>query len=194
MKILLINACTRPKSRTLKLAKHFIEVYKKKNSEDEFTELRLYDEKELTYLDRRNIKLRNELIEKKQWDHPMFKYANEFAQMDRIIVAAPYWDLAFPAILKVYLENIFVCGITFAYDENGEIGLCNADKLLYITTAGGPLHGMDLGKQYIEAVCKEFGIDKFDYLLAEGLDVKEWDTEKILNEAISEAQELSLIW
>ena len=37
-------------------------------------------------------------------DHPMLQPAFEAAQADLILVGAPYWDMTFPAALKVYLE------------------------------------------------------------------------------------------
>lgn len=52
------------------------------------------------------------------------RLAEQFAQADEIVVAAPYWDLSFPSILKVYLERVCVTGITFHYVENREEGLC----------------------------------------------------------------------
>ena len=55
----------------------------------------------------------------------MFCYARQFAAADRIVIAAPLWDLSFPAQLKVYLENIYVTGIVTKYSEAGEpVGLC----------------------------------------------------------------------
>lgn len=50
---------------------------------------------------------------------PLFRYAKQFAQAADIVVAAPYWDLSFPAILKVYLEQICVTGLTFQYTPEG---------------------------------------------------------------------------
>lgn len=194
MKILLINACARPESRTLMMAKHFIQTYQNKNAEAVVEELKLYEEKELKYFDYERLQMRNQLIEKKDWNHPMFQYANQIALADRVIVAAPYWDLCFPAIFKIYLENAFVAGITFAYGKTGPVGRCKAEKLVYITTAGGPLNGVDLGGQYMQAVCREFGIKEYEYLCAEGLDVQEWDTKKILKDAMKETESLAQNW
>ena len=68
----------------------------------------------------------------------MFDYAHQFADADDIIIAAPYWDLGFPAQLKTYIENIYVTGIVSAYNDHGQsCGLCRARSLTYITTAGG---------------------------------------------------------
>lgn len=50
----------------------------------------------------------------------MFKYAHEFANADLIVIAAPFWDLSIPALLKVYIENIAVDGITFEYSLEKE--------------------------------------------------------------------------
>ena len=42
----------------------------------------------------------------------MFDYANAMAQADMIVIAAPYWDMSFPASLKIFLEAASVVGIT----------------------------------------------------------------------------------
>ena len=49
----------------------------------------------------------------------MFRYARQFAAADKIVIAAPLWDLSFPAQLKVYLENIYVTGIVTKYSDAG---------------------------------------------------------------------------
>ena len=45
-------------------------------------------------------------------DH-IFDYAKDFAKADTIVIAAPFWDLSFPASLKCYIEAINILGITF---------------------------------------------------------------------------------
>ena len=105
---------------------------------------------------------------------------------DTIVIAAPYWDLAFPAVLKAYLENICVCGVTFKYSEEGiPVGLCKAKKLYYITTSVGYIGQYNMGYDYIKALCKlYFGITDTECISAEGLDIFGNDTEKILAEKI----------
>ena len=44
-------------------------------------------------------------------------YAKQFAGADTIVIAAPFWDLSFPAILKTYIENIYVTGIVSRYSK-----------------------------------------------------------------------------
>ena len=121
---LYINCCARKESRTNRLAK----VVLQKLGED-FTELNLYEEN-LRPLDFGKLNHRTELIEREDFSDKMFDCAKQFANADTIVIAAPYWDLSFPAPLKTYIENIYVTGIVSAYNENGlPVGLCKANYL-----------------------------------------------------------------
>ena len=87
----------------------------------------------------------------------MFCYARQFADADTVVIAAPYWDLLFPAVLRIYLENITVCGITFRYSEKGiPESLCNAEKLCYVTTSGGFIGENNFGFDYVKALSSGF--------------------------------------
>lgn len=55
----------------------------------------------------RDIAKRDALLAEKKYDDEMFRYARQFAAADRIVIAAPLWDLSFPAQLKVYLRCIW---------------------------------------------------------------------------------------
>ena len=139
---------------------------------------------------RARYRRRDALIAAGDWDHSMLRYARQFAAADKILVGAPYWDLAFPAQLKVYVENICVCGVTFGYTESGQAGLCAARKLLYVTTAGGPV-GDNLGAQYLRALCNMLGIPEFLSVEAENLDVIGVDWQASLRAASNELQALA---
>lgn len=173
--ILFINACVREESRTLELAKYVLSKEK-----GDVQELCLYPDGP-DGLTAETLRLRDELIGREETGHPMFCWARQFAQADTIVIAAPYWDLMFPAKLRAYLEEITVSGITFRYSENGiPQGLCRAKRLIYITTAGGPIF-RNFGFDYVEALAQGFyGIPDVRLVKAEGLDIWGADVNAIL--------------
>jgi FMN-dependent NADH-azoreductase len=136
-------------------------------------------------LDREAIYRRNDLIEAEAWDDPMFDLARQFKAADHVLIGAPYWDCAFPAILKVYIENIVVTGLTFRETEKGYSGLCPCRDLTYITTAGGPIFGSNLGFDYIRGIGTMLGVQSFREYRAENLDIVGNDVEKIMAEAVA---------
>lgn len=146
MNILFINACVRDQSRTNELSRYFLDgVY------DKVHEIKLQDER-IKPLDSETLLLRDTLIREQITDHPLLRYAEEFSRVDMIVIAAPYWDLMFPALLKIYLEAVTVCEVTFRYDESGvPKGLCRAGQLVYITTAGGSVI-RDVGFSYVKEI------------------------------------------
>ncbi|GFI61738.1 FMN-dependent NADH-azoreductase 2 [Clostridiales bacterium] len=191
-KVLFINCCIRREnSRTLRLAKSFLENIDRNKYEVE--EICLMDEP-MEYFKDGFFEQRERLLTDKRFDHPRFRYAWQFKNADKIIIAAPFWDLSFPALLKVYIENLCVEGITFGCNETGCFGTCNADKLVYITTRGGIYNNspMEMGARYIEAMCDFFGIEKFECICADGIDIVEMDTESIFNTAMGQAKKSAI--
>lgn len=131
MNVLFVNACVREQSRTLLLERHLLS-----RLPAQICEIRLED-MDLKPLTKHSLAKRDELLREGKWEDPSLHYARQFADADCIVIAAPYWDLGFPALLKIYLETVTVSGITFCYEESRPRGLCKARKLYYITTAGG---------------------------------------------------------
>lgn len=187
MNILFVNACVRPGSRTKQLADYLLEKL-----EGTVTEVDLGKE-DIQPLEQETLEQRNALLAAGQLDAPMLRYARQFAAADAIVVAAPYWDLSFPALLKAYVEAINVTGVTFVYTEEGRPrGLCQAKKLYYVTTAGGPILSDDYGYGYLESVCRMFyGITEAHQIKAQGLDIVGADAEAILEKARVEVDQLA---
>ena len=177
-KILFINACVRADSRTLELSRHLIS-----NLKGNVTEVNLYKENILP-LDGEGLKKR----ELHDYSGEEFKFAKEFRDADIIIVAAPFWDLSFPSMLKVYFENITVSGLTFEYADKGRtVGKCNAKKLCYVTTSGGYIGENNFGFEYVSALAKNFfGIEDVSFYSAEGLDISGADVKAIMEKAKNE--------
>ena len=151
-------------------------------------------------LDWETLALRDRLSAEGRFDHVLFHLARQFRDAEEILIAAPFWDLSFPAILKIYLERISVTNITFGYDEQGNnVGLCKAGKLLLITTRGGNFSlpetaWMEMGARQLEALCAMYGIPSFQCLAAEGLDDIRNDKEAILAEAMGRADAMAEVF
>lgn len=195
--ILFINACVRgERSRTLRLAGAFLERYAETHPQDRITERNLIEQR-LQPQYPEILDERDALWEAGRLDAPMFAPAREFAAADKLVVAAPFWDLSYPAILRVYLERVSVCGITFGYDGEGRpLGLVRARKLLFITTRGGDFSApgtawMEMGARHLEALCAMYGIPRFELLCAEALDDQRRDGGALLAEAMDRGRTMA---
>ena len=188
VKVLYIDCCIRrEESRTRVLAVTFLKALQSSEGY-QLERLCLMDEP-LTALSGEFFAERERLLAENRRDHPRFRYAHQFSQADRVVVAAPFWDLGFPALLKLYIENICVDGITFGADESGTFGLCRATRLLFLTTRGGDYHDspFEMGARYLEALCDFWGIPRFDVVAADGLDLGKEPVQTILDRAIEES-------
>lgn len=185
--ILYINACCRENSRTNELAQHLL------GSLDGHIEcVNLYEEN-IRPLDAELLSKRDKLLKSGKTDDDFFSLARQFASADTIVIAAPYWDLMFPSVLKVYLENICVCGVTFRYSDKGvPVSLCKAHKLYYVTTSGGFIGENNFGFDYVNALAKGFfDIADVKFFSAEGLDIYGADVELIMNKAKNMLSQIS---
>ena len=189
--VLFVDCCIRGEaSRTKKLADAFLSALP---ADCRVTRLDLMAE-ELSYFKDGYFAQREQLLAAGERDHPRFRYAHQFAQADRIVIAAPFWDLSFPALLKVYIENVSVEGITFRSTEAGLQGLCRGKHLVFLTTRGGIYEeGSDWeqGAPYLAAIQKFFGFGDFRCVAADGLDIQGYDGEGALQKAMEEARTLA---
>jgi FMN-dependent NADH-azoreductase len=180
-KILFVNACIRPESRTLILAKHLLSKL-----EGRVEEVNLEMEA-IPALNTVSLKYRQELLAAENFEDPMLRHARQFKEADVIVIAAPYYDLSFPSALKNYLEAICCVGLTFYYDEN-EMPQTHtkARKLYYVSTGGGILK-KQFGFEYVKALVGEFfHIRDVEGFFAEKLDLIDSDPERIMRDALAE--------
>ncbi len=186
--LLFINACVRENSRTLNLCRKYLDAFLGSHKDYALTEVNLQN-LQLKPLYKDTVELRIQLTESGS-DHPMFEQARLFANADMIVIGAPYWDFSYPAILKVYIEHIFVNTITFIYDNTGiPKSLCKFEKLVYISTSGGMVEAENCATNYINTVGKFLGGCKPIYCFAQGLDIWGADVEGILDRAFREVLE-----
>ena len=190
--LLYLDACMRAEaSRTRVLARRFLEAFSAAHPSYTLTRRDLTRERiEPQYPEL--LARRDALAAEGRLDDAMFDDAWQFSRADRIVIAAPFWDLSFPAVVKIYIERVSMRDITFGYGENGLTGLCRARKLLLITTRGGDYSlpetaWMEMGARQLKALCAMFGIPEFQLLCAEGLDDERVDADARMADALARA-------
>ena len=183
--VLFINACVRENSRTEKIALRYLA---KINETYEEVDLDAID---FPHVDAKFLAWRDDKVAAGDFSDPRFDLAKQFARATKVVVAAPMWDLSFPAALKQYFEQVNVPGIVFHYGPNGPVSHCHAKSLTYITTSGGPHPDEDFGFGYVKALAKTFfGIEKTTLFQAGGFDIVGADEEELLKDAFSRVAEI----
>lgn len=193
-KVLYIKANVKPEgeSRTFKVSDSFIEEYKKNNPNDEIITLDLYKEK-IDFLRPEDLGKIFGPKDDESRNNPILKYAYEFAEADKYVIAAPMWNLSIPAILKAYIDYVSVTGITFKYTANGPVGLLNNKKAVHIVARGGEYGDApyEMGDRYIKTILGFFGIQDIETLAIENLDLVGADVEGKVNDGLEKAKDLA---
>lgn len=189
-KLLYVDACLREGSNTKKIADA---IFDELSNKYEMETVRLSDSSfpivnNDILNDRANGIVPEEYVE----------MAKKLAAADRLVIAAPFWDMSFPSALKVFFENMSLFNVTFASNEKECFGLCKAEKVLYITTRGMNIStGDDLEQAtpYIKALSKLWGLGELYVVSAQNMDycTEEQREEKIKN-AIAEGLQLCKIY
>lgn len=187
MNILCIDASIRTDSRTKELANYLL----KQLGDNTVKEVKL-DKECIPSLKLETLEHRTNLANDMNFDDPIFYYAKEYVDADLIIIIAPFWDLSFPSTLKTYIEAINIPNFTFKYDEKGSpIGLCSANRLIYITTSGGKIETDKYGFGYIKDLAQKYhGIKDVDKIEAENLDIIDAKIDEELDKAKKQIDKL----
>ena len=118
--------------------------------------------------------------------------AKALAEADRIVVAAPFWDMSFPAVVKVFFEQTSLFDITFTDNGRSCVGLCKCEKVMYITTRGMNIPTGDAreqGSSYLQALSRLWDLGTVLTVAAWNLD---YSTPEELEEKIESATRFGL--
>ncbi|MFI3165095.1 MAG: NAD(P)H-dependent oxidoreductase [Bacillota bacterium] len=183
--LLFINGCVRGEnSRTLKLANAYIDAVKASGEVDVITH-------DLGVENIGYMKSDSFDIATGEQKPASCELAKEFAAADEVVLAAPYWEFLFPAVVNCYFEAVSVAGETFKYTEKGSVGLCKAKNLKYIYTAGAYLGQDDkLCEEYVKKLANLYGIKNFSTILLDGLDIWGNNPEKMVADACEKIKKL----
>nr|WP_325213014.1 NAD(P)H-dependent oxidoreductase [uncultured Oscillibacter sp.] len=192
MKLLLIDGCVSqrgPESRTRALAEAFLSAFREAHPEAEIETVRL-EELDIRPFTPAALDERDALASVGAFDAPVFALARQLRQADKIVAAAPFWDLSFPAAMRVYIEHISANGLTYHYEADGCHGDCKASRLAYLTSGGDFERPESLGVLYWRQLAAMFGVPRFDYVFAGGLDVDPSKVPEIMAAACEQARAL----
>ena len=149
-KLVVIDACIRgEESRTRRLAEPILAALAKRYEITKFdlTQMPMEPLTPATYAERAAGKIPAWALEA----------AKTVAEADRIVVVAPFWDMSFPAVVKVFFEHISLFDVTFTDNGRSCVGLCKCEKVMYITTRGMNIPTGDAreqGSSYLQALSR----------------------------------------
>lgn len=194
MKLLFVNSCISQRgadSRTGRLAEAFLKAFQASHPgwlvETVTPETLLA----LKPFQPDMLNARDALCDAKRFDAPVYDLARQFREADAVAVAAPFWDLSFPAALRTYIEYISANGLTYHYEADGCHGDCKARWLVYLTSGGDVEREDSVGVMHWRQLSAMFGIPKFDYVFAGGMDIDPARTEELLAGAACLAESLA---
>ena len=174
-------------TRTKKIATPVIEALKEKY------------EVETLCLNELNLEIvKEDLIRRRnngQIDPTVLGWAEQIRDADRIVSAAPFWDMSFPAALKNFLELCSIFNVTFKSDEKACYGNCKAEKLLYITSRGMDISTGDMLEQatpYLKALSWLWGIGPMQVVAMQNIDYStEEEIQKKMEQAVAQGLEIA---
>ncbi len=190
-KLLYIDSCIRDEvSRTKKIATPIINKLKER-----------YDVETLVINDLNLTIVKKDLVNKRTngiIDEEVLSWANKVSKADRIVIAAPFWDMSIPAALKSFIELCSIINVTFASDDKTCFGICNCKKLLYITTRGMNIKTnseLDQATPYLKAMSYLWGLGDVSVVAAYNLDYSnEEEINNKIKKAINEGLEIAKVF
>ena len=183
-KLVVIDACVRQdQSRTWRIAEPIVDALMKRY------ETTVYHLPEMEYIFPLNP---GTFAERGNGETPQWAVdcAKPIAEADRILIAAPFWDMSFPAVLKAFIEQTSLYDITFADNGKECVGLCKCEKVLYITTRGMDISTGDPLEQatpYLKALSRLWALGEIICVSAQKMDyVGQAEMDSRIDEAIKE--------
>ena len=187
-KLLFIDACIREdESRTKRIADPIVKALGKKYDVQRFA----LNDMDLEIVQRDLIRKRlNGMI-----NATVMSWAETVRDADRIVIAAPFWDMSIPAALKNFIELCSILDVTFKTNDKTCYGNCKAEKLLFITTRGMDIPTGDVREQatsYLKALSWLWGIGPMQVVSAQNMDYASVDEiEEKIKEAIASGLDIA---
>ena len=191
-KLVVINACVRQAdSRTLRIAEPVIRAL---SGRYEITRFNLPEMEGIVPL------TPSLFAERGRGEIPAWalEAARAIAAADRILIAAPFWDMSFPSVLKAFFEQVSLFDVTFTDTGSTCKGLCRSPKVLYITTRGMDIPTGDLREQatpYLRALGSLWNLGELTTIAACNMDYLTVEAiEAVISDCIAQGLALAKTW
>lgn len=207
-KLLYITGNSKPEemSSSKTVGKRLVNSIISKIQDIQFEEIDLYKEHipqlKYCYFESRNTILNPEARsklsgEEQQEVNQINKLCDQFKEADIYVLAAPMWNLSFPAPVKEYIDCVVQSEKTIAFKDKRPYGLLNDKKRIffYVQSSGGSIPwiirpALNKGLNYVRDVMKFIGIDRFEELLVDGTGLTEEERQKAIANATKEIANL----
>jgi FMN-dependent NADH-azoreductase len=204
MKLLNIIASPRgPKSRTLSIAKEFLNTLQEKYPDLVIEDLDLFKENlpDVFWgeVAAKYVLMQGGVLDKNSqisWNR-IVNYSKAFLEADLYLISSPMWNFSIPYKLKQYIDIIIQAGILFRITERGVEGLVKNKKMFCITTRGNdygegmPMQACDFQEPYLRSIFGLVGITDITFINAQPLDYNPALTTARLDIAKEEARVLA---
>lgn len=205
-KLLYISVNPKPEDLSISktVGREFVNRFLTKNSDYELEELDLYNE-DIPELNYKLFKGRADLVsgadydslsetDKKSVDRINF-LCDQFLSADTYVISAPMWSLSFPSRLKSYIDCIILNGKVIEVSPEEVTGLLKDKKrdMVYIQSSGGEYPKLLGGKvnhgvYYVKDIFKFLGINKFEKILVEGIDMPDIGKDIAMKKAFQDVE------
>lgn len=207
-KLLYISVNSKPEdlSTSKTVGREFVNRFLAKNSDYELEELDLYNE-DIPEINYKIFQNRAEPVsgadydalsecDKKSVDRINF-LCNQFLNADTYVIATPMWSLSFPSRLKTYLDCIIINDRVIKVSPEEVVGLLD-DKnrnMIYIQSSGGVYPKLLGGKvnhgvYYFKDIFKFLGVNKFEKILVEGIDMPDIGKDNAIKKAFEDVEDV----
>jgi FMN-dependent NADH-azoreductase len=204
-KLLYIESSPRKeRSKSIQVAKAFIEAYVAEHPSDEVLTLDLW-KKKLPEFDGYTIDAKYQVLHGQGFDEKqhaawqaVVDVCDEFKSADKYLFSLPMWNFGIPYKLKHYIDVLAQPGQTFSFDPaTGYTGLVSGKPVAVVYARGGAYgsdaaKGMDLQSGYMELLLGFLGFKDIKSIFVEPTLAAPAEVAKTEAAAIAEAKKIAV--
>jgi FMN-dependent NADH-azoreductase len=120
----------------------------------------------------------------------------QFLDSDVVVIGAGFYNFSIPSQLKSWIDRIAVRGKTFAYGENGPVGLATGTRVIIclargnVYGAGTPYAAYEHGETLLRALFGFIGAN-VEFIIAEGIGFGEDARRASIDGAVAQAGQIA---